>query len=158
MNMTELHRRLTKEDLITFNRQYLSQLAGEGKIPYKVGDNGRKVFKYIQVVKALMEGSHIEMSDDMEKATITSSKIELYYWRGKLVQLEHDKKAGILLDRDEVERKAFEVARVLRDQLLALPERLSGELSVLNYDECLSILNKEFSLIVDSLNSKDLIP
>lgn len=157
MTHTELHKKLTTEGVITFNKQYLSQLIREGKIPFKVGANGRKIFKYHQVLKALAEGGQVVIDGNSEK-TVTSTKIELYYWKGKLAQLEHDKKAGILLDRAEVEQKAFTVARVARDQLLALPERLTVDLMSANtLEDAKKLLTAELEAILEGVTPETLI-
>ena len=157
MTHTELHRQLTKEGLITFNKAYLSQLIREGKIPFKTGGNGRKIFKYLGVIKALAEGGVIKSTDN--DATVTSTKIKLYYWRGKLAELQHDKKAGILLSAKEVERKAFTVARVIRDQLLNMPERISADImSADTPEDAKAIIRNEIESILEGLTPEALMP
>lgn len=153
----ELHRRLKEEGHITFNRQYLGQLANEGRIPFKTDDKDRKIFKYLSVLKALHEDGYIKGNEGTGK-TVTSTKLELYHWRGQLAKLKHDVDAGILMDRAEVEEKAFIVGRVLRDQLLALPERLAAELIDVDKEEVKKILHKELEIILDELTPESLIP
>jgi hypothetical protein len=50
-------------------------------------------------------------------------------WAAKIEQLKYRKLAGEFLLREAVKREAFEVARLARDQLLSIPDRLSGILA-----------------------------
>lgn len=47
-------------------------------------------------------------------------------------ELELEEMAGNLVDKDGTRRAAFEVGRVLRDMILAVPTKLAGELSALS--------------------------
>ncbi len=158
MNLTDTHKKLKKEGHVTFNRSYFSQLVREGKIPFKMKDN-KKVFRYMQVLKALSDAGKIKMDDDSKEKTVTSTKLELYHWRGILAKLEHDKKAGVLLYRDEVEQKAFTVIRVLRDQLLAMPERITADImTVHSVEDAEAIMRKELEMILEEIRAENLMP
>lgn len=50
-------------------------------------------------------------------------------YQARLAELDYEQKAGKLLDVDQVEKSAFKVARLTRDAMLAIPDRLSAELA-----------------------------
>ena len=158
MNLTDTHKKLKKEGYVTFNRPYFSQLVSEGKIPFKTDDKGRKHFKYMMVLKSLVEGGIIEVGGNGEK-TITSTKLELYHWRGKLLEQQHHIKAGKLIYRDEVEQKAFIVMRTIRDQLLSLPERLTADIMTAHsIKDAEALIRKELEMLLDPLTPESLMP
>ncbi len=67
-------------------------------------------------------------------------------------------RAGKLIYRNDVEQKAFTSTRVIRDQVLMLPERMSGELSNINEPEQIKeILFEEINKILESLTLENLM-
>lgn len=50
-------------------------------------------------------------------------------YQAKLARLEYEERLGLLVNRDEVRRQYFAIARRARDQLLALPERVDAALA-----------------------------
>lgn len=59
-------------------------------------------------------------SDEFEKA-----KTEREIWRAKTAKLNYEKLSGLLIYASDVRQIAFETARLLRDQLLNIPARVS---------------------------------
>ncbi len=49
-------------------------------------------------------------------------------YQAKLAQLDYEERAGKLVRKDEIDREAFEAARLIRDRFLALPQELGGTL------------------------------
>ena len=89
------------------------------------------------------------------KPTITDVNIYRILYQGKLEKLKYEKEKGLVINRDEVENKAFSVARALRDKLLSIPERLSNELaSISDPHEIKELLYKEFNKMLEGF-SKD---
>ena len=186
MNLTQLHKKLTKEGVITSSRPYLSQLVREGKIPFK-GEGRIKEFTYKEVVKALGEivlrvekphnakGFHKNLpplkdgqsKDEYEREvkaklgkdpTLTDSKVFLTIYQGKIAEQNFEREAGRLVYRDDVEQKAFKVVRVLRDQILAIPERLAGEVaSTTDPREVKEIMYKEINQVLEYLSSEKVL-
>ncbi len=177
MTLSALHRELQKNKVVSSSRQYLSKLVGEGKIPYsEIKD--KKHFDYDDVVKALggielrvgspanakktlhdlplkKEGqSAKEYKEELvmelgAEPTLADSKIFLTIYQGKIAQQKFDIEAGLLVYRDDVEQKAFTVMRVVRDQMLTLPERLGGELaSSTDPKEIKEIMYKEINEVL----------
>jgi len=75
----------------------------------------------------------------------------------KNLQLAYEKKAGKLCNTDDVKALAQGLGRVVRDRLLALPEKLSPILSAeQDQDEIRDILEKNITIALEDLSSIDL--
>lgn len=135
MTQAEIVRKLHTDGKIKFTRQYFAKLVSQGKIPFKEID-GKKDFKYKKVVKALSDmkqrmpdGQKFNpKNEDGSEKTLNSTKVMLQEYQAKLAKQKFDVEAGKLVYKDDVEQKAFTVMRVLRDQLLSLPERITAEI------------------------------
>lgn len=53
-------------------------------------------------------------------------------YEGKLKKVEYEEKQGIIINKAEQERLAFNLGRLLRDQLAGLPARLAAKVSAEN--------------------------
>ena len=90
-----------------------------------------------------------------KNATITDANIYKTIYQGKLEKMKYEKEKGTLILREEVEDKAFSVARSLRDKILSIPERMASELSSISEPhEIKELLYKEFGVMLDGF-SKD---
>ena len=185
MNLSAVHRELVSNGIIKSSRQYFTRLVKEGKIPYDEND-GKKVFNYNNVVKALGECiSRPSMSnpskdihnyptpkkgqskEDYEQEVVatlgdnpslTDSKVFLTIYQGKLAQQKFDVEEGLLVYREDIEQKAFTVIRVLRDQILAIPERLAGDVaSTTDPKEVKEIMYKEINEVLSFLSSEKVL-
>lgn len=91
-------------------------------------------------------------SDAFEQA-----KTEREIWRAKTAKLNYEKLSGLLIYADDVRHTAFETARLLRDQLLNIPARVSpilaAERDVKKVNE---ILTKEIRQCLETI-AADLI-
>ena len=165
MKLSEVLRLLQEKDGVTFTRQYLDKLVNKGVIPFDEV-NGKKVFEYKTVAEAIrtsqqrpkgIEEKFDPKDKDGKDKTINSTKIKLQDYQGKLAQQKFDVEAGKLVYREDVENKAFTVARVIRDQFLTLPERVSGGLLGLdNVHDIREYLHKEINLVLEGLTAKGL--
>ena len=59
-------------------------------------------------------------------ASFAEAQAEKESYKAKLAKLEYEEKIGKLVDRESVERDAFRVARIVRDAMLSIPDRLAG--------------------------------
>ena len=59
-------------------------------------------------------------------ASFAEAQAEKECYKAKLAKLEYEEKIGRLVDRESVEREAFHVARVVRDAMMSIPDRLAG--------------------------------
>ena len=186
MTISALHRELKANKVVSSSRQYLTKLSTEGRIPHEEVD-GKKQYNYDAVVKALGEitlrpekphnakGFHENLpplkegqsKDEYEREvkaklgkdpTLTDSKVFLTIYQGKIAEQNFEREAGRLVYRDDVEQKAFKVVRVLRDQILAIPERLAGEVaSTTDPREVKEIMYKEINQVLEYLSSEKVL-
>jgi len=162
-------RELKEKEGYTFSKQYFGKLVKQGKIPY-YDDEGKKRFRYKDVSEALKqmkqkptdkekskpvnddEKFSLENKDGSPK-TINSTKIMLQEYQAKIAKQKYDLLEGQIVLKEEVESKAFEVARILRNQIMALPERMAGVLaSHTDPKEVKEILYKELEEVMSFLS------
>ena len=70
-----------------------------------------------------------EPSDDDQPPTYAEARAQHERFKARLAQLELEQREGKLVEADAVKREAFRVARLVRDSLLNLPDRVAGELA-----------------------------
>lgn len=61
--------------------------------------------------------------------TLAASKAKREAFMAELARLEYEQKAGSLVPVDDVKKEAFKLARIVRDSLLNIPDRLAAELA-----------------------------
>lgn len=60
-----------------------------------------------------------------------NAKNEKDTWAAKNERLKFEKASGLLVEKDFVSKKLFQVARTVRNKILSLPPRVAGELSAM---------------------------
>lgn len=72
-----------------------------------------------------------ELPDDSDDQPISYAEARAQHerFKARLAQLELEQREGKLVEADDVKREAFRVARIVRDALLNLPDRVAGELA-----------------------------
>lgn len=58
---------------------------------------------------------------------LAESKTLQAAYQARLAQIEYEEKSGKLVDADEVKKAAFKAARVTRDAILAIPDRVAAQ-------------------------------
>jgi hypothetical protein len=66
---------------------------------------------------------------EQKTATFQQARTMREAYMARLAKLEFDEKAGQLVRADAVKNEAFKVARVVRDSLLNIPDRVAAELA-----------------------------
>lgn len=78
---------------------------------------------------------------DYQQARMLSTLYE-----AKLKKLDYEKKAGKLVDADQVKKEQFKLARMVRDRILNIPNRISDQLSALTDSHAIHLfLTKEIT-------------
>ncbi len=130
------------------SRQYIHRLITQGKIPI---DEEKRIDPDIaDAVLAEMADPARRLNDEPEDEDATIPE-ETYTegggaptgnghtsfakfrsaregYQAKLAQLDYEERAGKLVKKDDVEREAFDAARLMRDRFLSLPQELAGTL------------------------------
>jgi len=83
-----------------------------------------------------------EMSSDKSSPYYRAKGVRKYY-EAKLKELEYLKKAGNLVCAKKVAGESFKVGRIIRDNLLAVPARVSAEIAAMNDPKEISQLLKD---------------
>jgi phage terminase Nu1 subunit (DNA packaging protein) len=68
-------------------------------------------------------------AEDGQPITYAEARAQHERFKARLAQLELEQREGKLVEADAVRREAFRVARIVRDALLNLPDRVAGELA-----------------------------
>lgn len=61
--------------------------------------------------------------------TLAASKAKREAFLAELARLEYEQKSGELVAVDDVKKEAFKIARIVRDSILNIPDRLAAELA-----------------------------
>lgn len=67
--------------------------------------------------------------DEPKTATFQQARTLREAYMARLAKLEFDEKSGLLVKADAVKNEAFRVARIVRDNLLNIPDRIAAELA-----------------------------
>lgn len=93
-----------------------------------------------------------EITDENAGKTRRIAEARKEIWKARREQLDYEEKAGQLVAVDKVKRDAFESARIVRDSILAIPDKVSGLLIGLK-DQATAhgILTKELNIAMSEL-------
>lgn len=61
--------------------------------------------------------------------TLAQSKTLEAAYKAKLAQLDYEERSARLIDMEQVKKQAFKLARLTRDAMLAIPDRVSAEIA-----------------------------
>ncbi len=75
--------------------------------------------------------------------------------KGKILEAKARTEAGQLVDADEVRKTAFDMARIARDSILNVPDRIASLLtSITDEKEMHTVLTKELRLALERLTNE----
>ncbi len=91
---------------------------------------------------------------DKMPASINKVKIFRELYMGKIAQLDFKRKSGDLVDRMDVERDGYEAGRLIRDNLLAFPHKMSIKVAgMIKPKEIELIMEREIQDILENLSN-----
>lgn len=108
-----------------------------GKLPVAI-HNSQKVIdknKADKILDSYIKSADHAALDEQELAGVTpqetyaGNRAKRERFEMELKRVAYEQKIGKLIDKAAVERAAYEVARVTRDTLLAIPDRISAEVA-----------------------------
>lgn len=77
-------------------------------------------------------------------------------YNAKLAKIKFEEQSGILVSADKVKDDAFKMARAVRNQILALPDRIAGELASMKDARTIALkLTKELAACLESLSNEE---
>jgi phenylalanyl-tRNA synthetase alpha subunit len=153
LRQVEVLRKL-EEHGIKMTRQLFRQHCIAGNVEYDTEQTKHgypiRYFNFEEVYRVIKERGYGDHSGVLKKATRQSDTTDISdrpfdpekdkpttlveantvksVYQGKLQELKYKIEEGELVERHKVEDYAFRTARVIRDKLLSIPERLSNEL------------------------------
>jgi phage terminase Nu1 subunit (DNA packaging protein) len=119
--------------ILQVSKMTISNWINDG-LPYEM-QGKRRTFPISKAIKWLIEHGKIDVSTEiLDEIDRTELPPDL---RDKLASAELKefklaKEKGLVIDRDEVERQAFEIGKKLKESLKTIPIRISDELASLN--------------------------
>jgi len=122
-------------------------------LPYEM-QGKRRVFPISKAIKWMIEHGKIDVSTEiLEEFDKTQLPPDL---RDKLASAELKefklaKEKGIVIERGEVERQAYEIGKKLKDALYAMPIRLADELVGKKSNEVRNRIEEEISKILEDV-------
>lgn len=85
-------------------------------------------------------------SDSVDTGNYLKAKAVKEAYEAQLAKLEYEEKVGKLINAEKVKLQAFEIARLTRDAVLNIPDRISAELvGITDQATMHSILTKELT-------------
>lgn len=111
------------------------------------------------------DGSYdVDIDDNVDPDGITKETASEYrrvaearkfVWDARQAQLDFMREAGSLVSVDQVKKEAFELARIIRDNVLNIPDRISAELvGVKDQAAMHGILTRELNLALQELSDR----
>ena len=91
------------------------------------------------------------LNETTQQSIVAKSQKE--YYAAKNEKLKFDKSAGLLIEKDFVEKGLYDIAKMIRDKLLTLPSRVSSELAALESASDVQIyLQTELNVLLEELH------
>ena len=93
------------------------------------GEHGHIRKRKKKDVEEIVEAAVAVGIDPNRPPTLAESKTLEAAYKARLAQIDYEERSGQLVDAALVKKEAFRTARITRDAMLAIPDRLSAELA-----------------------------
>lgn len=132
------------------SKQYISTLVKQGKLILKDGKiDPQQADKRLEEIKNLARDRSNGGSKKKEKISFWDAQARKEVAKAKLAELEYEMKIGKVIDAEEIYNEQFKKARILRDNILNIPDRI---LPLLNAEKKISkqmeMFQRELRLIL----------
>lgn len=146
-----------------FSKQYAAKLIKQGKITLIDGmideytaNAELENYRNIHLPKQRKSQGTYFVQDDMHKL-LMKTKLKNEIEKGKLLEARVKAETGELVPIDEVKKALFSKARIVRDGIFSIADRISSLLaSIDDAAEIHEILMKEFRTVLEELSRDDL--
>ena len=138
--------------ILKVSKMTISRWVEEG-LPYEM-QGKRRVFPISKAIKWLIEHGKIDVSTEiLDEFDRTQLPPDL---RDKLASAELKefklaKEKGLVIEKEVVERQAYEIGKKLKDALYAMPVRLADELVGKKSNEIRNRMEEEISKILEDI-------
>lgn len=136
-----------------FSRQYANELIRKGVIRLINGQiDSFEADAAVAAIREPARASRRQGDDGSLSTLLLKSRIKTEVERGKLLELRAKAESGQLVPADVVKVAAFRKARIVRDGLLNLPDRLAAVLAAESDPAKVhDLLTREIRLILEEL-------
>jgi hypothetical protein len=149
-----------------FSRQYANQLVQEGIIPLEDGKINPETADII--LEAIKDPSQpqrrangkpsqksLSKNTDLPKLLL-QTRIKNEIERGKILEARAKAETGELVNAEDVKKAAFTKARVIRDGLLNIPDRMASVMASTNDEQKVhELLSQEIRMVLEDLSHDD---
>ena len=102
--------------------------------------------------QAMIRESDAELASMAMLEDLDQARTRLMISDANMAEMKEDEMQGKLRKKSEVDSKAFEIARALRDGLTNCARRIAAEVSVLSSaDECEAVIDREHRTMMDNM-------
>jgi len=138
-----------------FSRQYANELIRKGIV--RLVNGQIDAIEADAAVEAIREPARATRRSDEDGGSLSTlllkSRIKTEVERGKLLEIRARAESGKLIAADEVKIAAFRRARIVRDGMLNLPDRVAALLAAeTDVAKVHAILTKEIRLILEEIS------
>ena len=143
---------LSKLPVIEVSQRTITSWVKDG-LPYEM-QGQRRVFPISKAIKWLIEHGKIDVSNEiLEEFDRTQLPPDLRdrLASAELKEFKLAKEKGIVIEKEEVERQAYEIGKKLKDSLYAIPVRLADELTNLESNEIRNRIEEEISKTLEDI-------
>jgi hypothetical protein len=140
-----------------FSKQYVCYLVKQGIVELKDGlvdrEQANNALKTIRDPSQPLRRKNGENSTNDLSTMLLKTRIKNEMERGKLLEAKAKAEIGELVSVEEVKRDAFNTARVVRNNLLNIPDRISALLASVNEAEKIhETLTEEIRIALEQLS------
>jgi hypothetical protein len=138
-----------------FSRQYANELIRKGIV--RLVNGQIDAIEADAAVEAIREPARATRRSEEDGGSLSTlllkSRIKTEVERGKLLEIRARAESGKLIAADEVKIAAFRRARIVRDGMLNLPDRLAAVLAAeTDVAKVHEVLSKEIRLILEEIS------
>lgn len=152
-----------------FSRQYANQVIKKGIVKsYNGKINPKQADDALAAIRNPLQAqkrtnAHQEMPNATQSSTDNSdlptllmkTRIKNEIEKGKLLQARAQAEAGELINAEQVKASAFNKARIIRDGMLNIPDRLASVLAAIeNEKQIHEMLTKEIRTVLEELSDE----
>ena len=124
-----------------------------GILRFQIGEiEGRGRPEKFAMLNAMSRENDIELASMATLEDLDEARTRLMIADANMAEMKEAEMQGKLRKKIEVDSKAFEVARALRDGLTNCARRIAAEVSALNSaDECEAVIDREHRTMMDNM-------
>lgn len=143
-----------------FSKQYANRLVKAGTI--RLIDGKVDIDEANATLASIRNPSKAEMRKGTQNVSdlstlLLKTRIKNEMEKGKLLEAKAKAEIGELVSVEEVKTSAFNKARIVRDNLLNIPDRVASQLASINDERKIyEILLNEIRTVLEALSSDDL--